>query len=112
MCHPASISPLLALNYSPVPYAVIGPQTMDRPVVARPGWWVGIPELGLKKLTTWGVEAACICDGGGVLATELGVATCGRGTPLDLRCKPEALGQEEGTLGESTQSHIERREAY
>ena len=79
MCHPTFVSPVLTLHYPPNTYAMIRPKSMDGPVIAGPGGWISIPELSLKKLTTWSIEAACICDRGGVLATELRVATGGRG---------------------------------
>jgi hypothetical protein len=52
---------------------VIWPETVNSPRVGRTGAGRRVPELGLKELTAWGVEAAGIRNGSGILAGNLGV---------------------------------------
>jgi hypothetical protein len=53
--------------------AVIRPETVDGPGIARSCGRVGVPELGLEKETARSVESAGILGGGAVIAAELGV---------------------------------------
>ena len=49
---------------------------MDGPAVRGASRRISVPELGLEELPARGIEAAGVLNDGGVLAGQLGVATC------------------------------------
>lgn len=53
------------------PVAVVRPKTVDGPGIVRASAGICVPELRLEKLSTWGIEAAKICDNSRVLTTQL-----------------------------------------
>jgi len=64
--------------------ALIGPQAMNGPAVARPSGGAGVPELGLEQETPWRLETA------GVLASwcATGGRPSGRAARRNLRNNP------------------------